>query len=116
MSNRKLVRLFERDMGICWLCKEAVEWKHASKDHVVPKIEGGGNGIYNLRLAHRKCNKDRGRTFYPFMSKEEAYASVGPRPKDIARTNFSRPLRGEKQAPNKYMKNKEYFGCDCFSL
>jgi hypothetical protein len=32
----------------------------ASLDHVVPQASGGGHGVGNLRLVHKRCNQVRG--------------------------------------------------------
>src|SRR5215831_10665603 len=36
-----LLRLYERDEGICQVCKQPVEWKDASHDLIVPFAKGG---------------------------------------------------------------------------
>jgi hypothetical protein len=57
----------DRDGWVCWICENDVDPKAivgsanaASTDHVVPKALGGTNESDNLRLAHRKCNSNRG--------------------------------------------------------
>jgi hypothetical protein len=59
--------LGDRDRWTCWVCQGAVEPRcpggspHApSVDHVVPRARGGTNDLSNLRLAHRRCNGQRG--------------------------------------------------------
>ena len=58
--------LAERTGWICQLCREPIDpWLPRmmpgapSIDHIVPRAEGGGNEISNLRLAHRGCNGAR---------------------------------------------------------
>ena len=48
-----------------------------SIDHIIPKTEGGNGNVENLRIAHRKCNSDRGKSSQwrfckdcPHMNKE----------------------------------------------
>ncbi len=59
---RRVVALAERDGGLhCQLCK--LEFAHIndiSLDHIKPKSKGGKKGMYNLQLAHTKCNVAKG--------------------------------------------------------
>lgn len=59
--------LGERDGWTCWVCRRDVDpgaprdSSHAgSVDHVVPRSRGGTNEDSNLRLAHQRCNRQRG--------------------------------------------------------
>ena len=59
--------LGRRDAWTCWVCGGAVDAEtpagspHApSVDHVIPRARGGTNDPENLRLAHRRCNGQRG--------------------------------------------------------
>jgi len=58
----KLLAIWERDGGICWLCKDYVdlEFEEGTRDHIVTHAQGGSNWPWNLRLAHRECNELRG--------------------------------------------------------
>lgn len=49
-----------RDHKQCHLCHQSVSLKQASRDHVIPRSNGGPNAADNLRLAHKKCNQQRG--------------------------------------------------------
>jgi 5-methylcytosine-specific restriction endonuclease McrA len=62
-------RLRERDGDRCWLCNgvmvferinDPLNFRAATIDHVIPKAEGGGNELENLKLAHRTCNIRKG--------------------------------------------------------
>lgn len=55
-----LVQVFEADLGICYICKEWVEPRHASMDHVAPLSRGGSHTRDNLRLTHLYCNLVKG--------------------------------------------------------
>lgn len=66
-SERVLISvLFERDKGICGICKKRV-YKNArdlfmrpSHDHILPVFNGGANTYANSRLTHLRCNIARG--------------------------------------------------------
>ena len=65
-----LEEVYERDGGVCYLCGKPCDWNdffvkdgvivygnnYPSRDHVVPKSQGGENNWNNIRLAHRGCN------------------------------------------------------------
>jgi 5-methylcytosine-specific restriction endonuclease McrA len=57
-----LEQLWQRDNGICWLCKDYVdlELDEPTRDHVIPYAQGGSDRPENLKLAHRECNEVRG--------------------------------------------------------
>jgi len=59
----------------CWICREkgvrgglaridtTLTWPHPmafTRDHVIPRSEGGANAVSNLRPAHSCCNAARG--------------------------------------------------------
>lgn len=64
--------LRERDGSDCRICRSAIRFDlrsgtrgdpsglGPSVDHVVPRSERGDDSLANLRLAHWKCNRDRG--------------------------------------------------------
>ena len=55
-----LVVIWERDLGICHLCTKYVPYEQASRDHLVPRFNGGPTTFENISLAHKKCNSRRG--------------------------------------------------------
>jgi hypothetical protein len=59
MRRGKISRLLTRDGGHCWLC-EGWLGDDITLDHVVPRAKGGTNQDSNLRLAHGRCNAERG--------------------------------------------------------
>lgn len=65
--SSQLQRVAERDGWRCWVCGNDVDPSGpagsahaASVDHVVPRALGGKTETDNLRLAHRRCNTQRG--------------------------------------------------------
>lgn len=59
--------LYRRDGPDCALCGGWIDPEappnskgRLSIDHIVPRSEGGGNRLENLRLAHADCNNYRG--------------------------------------------------------
>lgn len=60
----RIMRLRKRDGFHCWLCGQGFTGKSAlgpvTIDHAIPKGRGGTNHLHNLRLAHQRCNQDRG--------------------------------------------------------
>lgn len=58
--------LYERDAGICQLCKNPVDWdlkwdyfnpsNYKTVDHIIPLSEGGEHSYANTQLAHFRCN------------------------------------------------------------
>jgi excisionase family DNA binding protein len=49
-------RLWERDGGICGICREPVSQGQMHVDHVIPRSRGGTHEWPNLQTAHRLCN------------------------------------------------------------
>lgn len=63
----RIHELGDRDGWVCWLCEGAIDPDTpagqpaaGTVDHVVPKSRGGRTEPSNLRLAHRRCNGQRG--------------------------------------------------------
>jgi hypothetical protein len=63
----RIDELGDRDDWTCWVCDGEVDSRApagsphaASVDHVIPRARGGTNDPDNLRLAHRRCNGQRG--------------------------------------------------------
>lgn len=62
MSPR-LQKLYIQFNGICALCNKPVAKRDASVDHIRPKSFGGTNDPSNIQLAHKLCNRQKGRRF-----------------------------------------------------
>lgn len=56
-----IIDLWTRDNGICWLCKKFIPFEsgEASRDHLVPRYAGGNHSMFNLSVAHARCNSSR---------------------------------------------------------
>ena len=52
-------------IGKCLICNgplrfDAETGTGATVEHIVPRTHGGGNGLRNLGVAHRRCNGEKG--------------------------------------------------------
>lgn len=63
--SKPIARIHADFNGICALCGEYVEIEDASRDHIIPRAFGGGNGRDNIQLAHKQCNNLKGDIVYP---------------------------------------------------
>jgi len=52
--------LYEKQGGICPLCREPVSLDEFDVDHIVPWYWGGGNEKGNLQITHYSCNRSKG--------------------------------------------------------
>lgn len=59
VGQRERRRVWERDEGICWLCREPVLLDHAEVDHVIPLSQDGQDVDANTRITHWRCNRVR---------------------------------------------------------
>ena len=55
-----LDELYERDKATCYLCHKFVPRDWATKEHIKPLSKGGRDTPGNSKLAHRKCNSEKG--------------------------------------------------------
>ena len=62
--------------GICALCGNYVELEQASRDHIIPRAKGGGNGKDNIQLAHKACNNRKGDDVYPVGWQEQLKRAI----------------------------------------
>lgn len=67
---RKRMMIYNRDEGICQLCREPVllaypkyHPRSLSMDHIRPKSKGGTATASNLQTSHYECNKSKGSRF-----------------------------------------------------
>ena len=52
--------VYERDRGICGICKEPVHENAFHIDHIIPLALGGRHSYANVQLAHPLCNVAKG--------------------------------------------------------
>lgn len=55
-----LNKVYERDNGICQLCRTFCNKANASIDHKIPISRGGAHTWDNVQLAHFNCNSAKG--------------------------------------------------------
>lgn len=76
--KRKRCSILNRDGNKCWICNEElgeIVPNHdlaPSIDHIIPQSKGGSNEIENLKLAHRKCNSERGNDMTRILTANES--------------------------------------------
>jgi 5-methylcytosine-specific restriction endonuclease McrA len=51
--------LYRRDKGICGICLEPVRKEDATREHIIPRSEGGAESPSNLVISHADCNMER---------------------------------------------------------
>lgn len=63
--REQIERIGDRDRWLCHLCRRKVSRKNATRDHLIPRADGGTWADENLALAHMRCNSRRGRGRLP---------------------------------------------------
>ena len=53
------ISIYERDQGICHICKHRVSKMKFTLDHLIPLSKQGNHTAINLATAHRSCNSRR---------------------------------------------------------
>lgn len=59
-TTKQLNRIYRRDRGICYWCRENVNRVDASREHLLPLAwfgTRGASGDFNIVLAHKECNR-----------------------------------------------------------
>jgi HNH endonuclease len=51
--------LWQRDKGLCGICKLALKRADVAIDHIIPRSHGGPDSFANLRPTHPQCNRRR---------------------------------------------------------
>lgn len=54
--------VWSRDRGVCFYCGTFLTKGHPLRtvDHVIPRAKGGANRMWNLVVACKPCNRDKG--------------------------------------------------------
>jgi len=58
VSSRR--EIYERDKGICGICKELVQYEDYELDHIIPLFKGGLHDDSNFQVSHMLCNRSKG--------------------------------------------------------
>jgi 5-methylcytosine-specific restriction endonuclease McrA len=61
-------RIWSRENGRCFYCKNVLQLKDGTIDHVVPRAAGGGGEERNIVWACHKCNNRKGDTMPKHLS------------------------------------------------
>ncbi len=54
------LQVYERDQGICGICKESVSRSDFTIDHIIPLSKDGIHAYSNVQTAHSLCNSKKG--------------------------------------------------------
>lgn len=57
--------IWERDGGVCGICREAADLSDWHLDHVIPLSRGGAHSPENTQVAHPVCNLKKGAKLCP---------------------------------------------------
>lgn len=76
--GHRVTKLMCRDGTDCTICREPLDRHlhdvddpmYITFDHIIPRSKGGTDHLDNLRLAHKRCNEQRGND--PITEEEEA--------------------------------------------
>jgi 5-methylcytosine-specific restriction endonuclease McrA len=49
--------VYERDQGICGICRELADVDDFHVDHIIPLAKGGEHSYENVQVAHPSCNR-----------------------------------------------------------
>lgn len=59
-SLTKFMELYDKQNGLCALCKKKFQPSDMNRDHIIPKSKGGGGGFKNIQLTCFPCNHKKG--------------------------------------------------------
>jgi 5-methylcytosine-specific restriction endonuclease McrA len=60
VENVDRLKVYERDSGICGICKKPVNLEDMTIDHIIPLVKGGEHSYKNVQIAHLSCNSSKG--------------------------------------------------------
>lgn len=90
--SKPIERIHRDFKGICALCGRYVEIEDASRDHIIPRSKGGGNGRDNIQLTHKTCNNAKGDEVYPSDWQEQLQRTM-TLPHGYCCTHCSMPIQ-----------------------
>ena len=53
-------KVYDRDGGVCYLCRQPVEFAAMHLEHVIPLSKGGEHSYANVRTSCSGCNLTKG--------------------------------------------------------
>jgi len=115
LATRELVALFNREGGICHLCKTAIQvGKLWDVSHEIPLELGGADDESNWRIAHRTCHRDHTATVdAPAIAKakrREAVHKGAVRPvQKIQSRGFAKSERAAHREPKQSLPRRPLY-------
>lgn len=73
---QKRLLLFRTQRGICAICSRPMTLAASTLDHIRPRSLGGANRQSNLRLAHERCNQERGNSVSDLFVEEAGVVAL----------------------------------------
>jgi len=92
--NRRTV--FKRAKGTCGICKEKLNPRKWTLDHIIPLSKGGTHEYANVQPAHAQCNRFKA-DMLPHMLDFQEPIFVGFQPKQRYRNNGKKRKRPRKK-------------------
>jgi len=90
-KRRRRPTLIERDGNVCHYCKrppEQVARRQLTEDHVIPRVMGGPNALWNIVLACFACGQRKGHRLptccCPVCERAVAIFAATPRTTEVA--------------------------------
>lgn len=93
--NRRLV--FKRAKGKCGICKQKLNPRKWTLDHIIPLSKGGTHEYANIQPAHGPCNRFKSNLLPHEMLELRQPALAGYQPKPRYRNNGKKRKRPRKK-------------------
>ncbi len=74
--------IYERDLGVCAICGQHVEFRIMHLDHKYPRVLGGSDDAHNIQVTHPVCNLRKNGT-PPDKVTYDAFCDPSVSPEDI---------------------------------
>src|SRR5262245_19523933 len=59
LNQRQREVLWNKQLGLCGICREELDAGRFEDDHILALIDGGTNDIANRRLVHPRCHREK---------------------------------------------------------